>query len=1187
MKILNKLLLLLTTCCWATFASAQCGADAQFQASLNPNGVPQFTDSSSVQSGWTITNYLWNFGDGSTSSLQNPTHVYAHPGNYTVCEYIRSEQTGTSNFCYDSVCHPFSTCAGMVHANISYQANGQTVVYVGTGTSNYPPLTYAWTFSGNATPSVSTTATTTVQYPGAGLYNACLTVSDANGCTETVCQNVPVTSTACSGIQASFSQTISANTVALSSTVQNPPSGTLYQWWMDGQAINNPNPNSAYTISNVAIGHHTFCLYVYANANTFCDSTCHTEYVPGTGPCGGAQADFNFTVSGNTIHTNAGTAYPTGTQFQWWLDGNPSTPSTGLNEFNWSNVSPGTHNVCLYIYGTNTTTFCDSICQTVAVTGGCNISAGFQYTSTSPGLVTFNANNYNGASYHWSFGDNTDATTPTFSVAHGYPQTPGTHTYQACLVVSIPGTNCADTFCQYVVVQIPTSCHASYVYATSAANYIAEFDATGSTAVSGDSITAYSWSFGDSTTGTGVNPHHTYNHPGLYAVCLYISTANGCTSVTCDSVQVGQNTPPCNALFSFTYINCHTIQFVNSSSGNYTNVTWSFGDGSSSTNLNPDHNYTTPGTYAVELIIYGANCQTSYTHTVTIQPCTTVYDTICGIVFNDYNSNGYLDSNETGIAGAAVTIGSATVYTDSNGYYHFVAPAGVYGVHATTTQGCVPTLPISANGTPVNNNIGYEIHGANGGTFCGYNFGVNCNIVHVCGVVYFDANNNGVRDSGEAGIPNVHVYITGSNGVVHNAYTNSNGEYCETVPAGTYTVHAASTSFQACTLAPTSLTVNATVAGQYYSGNNFGIYCQPGSCNLQVSVTPHTTVTPGHPAWYDIQVCNVGSGVSTGTVNMFYDPVLVFTSASPVQTSNNSSTHTLSFTLPTMVPGNCVSYWVNFNALQSVTVGQQVFTLVNVTTGNGCNDVDLTNNVDTIHQEATASWDPNNKLAYVTNYDNPAYQLVSSVNANQRIEYVINFQNTGTAPAVNVVVKDAITSDLDFSSFELLGSSHPCMVTANGTELNFKFSDIQLPAESADEQASHGFVKFAINAVNGLAPGHVISDEANIFFDYNSPVTTNDAAVILLEPNGVNDVAATTTVVVAPNPMSQYAQIRLNSNNVGFRFRVTDMTGRIVADEITSNNTMMFERNSLASGIYTYQVIQNNKAVVNGKLVIE
>jgi PKD repeat protein len=56
----------------AAFASSQTSSDAPLTV--------QFTD----QSTGIITQWLWGFGDGQTSSEQNPSHTYASPGGYTV-----------------------------------------------------------------------------------------------------------------------------------------------------------------------------------------------------------------------------------------------------------------------------------------------------------------------------------------------------------------------------------------------------------------------------------------------------------------------------------------------------------------------------------------------------------------------------------------------------------------------------------------------------------------------------------------------------------------------------------------------------------------------------------------------------------------------------------------------------------------------------------------------------------------------------------------------------------------------------------------------------------------------------------------------------------------------------------------------------------------------------------------------
>lgn len=1368
MKTYSKFLLLVLVCCSVAYTQAQvlCGVSAQGSYYINPNHVYQFVDSSYYVQGWQSTSTAWSFGDGTTSSQQNPSHVYSSPGTYTVCLYKTAQLSGSSTFCTDTTCFTVNNCQGMVVATYNFSIHGDTVTFTGSASGNYPPFNYSWSF-GDGSPN-ATGASPVHVFPGQGNYNVCMYATDANGCSAHYCQNVNLINTACYGIVPQFTYQTTIGAIALTSTSTGTHTSTQYQWFMDGAPISNINPNTTFTYGNIPPGSHQFCLKLFAaNANppAFCSDTCATIIIPGNTTCGVAGLNYYTTNSGSIHAYSTSTGVDSNSIYTWYIwDANGTLVQTQSGHNNYlasQNLANGTYQVCLYLYAANQT-FCDSaclnavvntchitpawtyavhsndtvifeladtnttanhylsfgdgtsgsgihqthvyanqgtytvcsyvyipntncvdsFCQTITVgnSNPCNINAGFQFTLTGSTVAFSGNSNPTGTVYHWSFGDNTDTSSTSHYMTHHYPADSVLHIYHACLIVSISGTICADTFCQYVTVPasiVNTGCHAQFAWNANPSNYLTiNFSNQSNTA---NTNATYLWNFGDGTTSNNFDPHHTYASPGVYGVCLTVATslgytstycdsivvgpntgggcqanfnwiystnansnggivfnnlstggsgsvvswlwsfgdgdsstayspthqyassgfyhvcltmttANGCTSTFCDSVHVGQNSGICTAEFAWHPVSstCGTAQFTNTSTGNYTGAYWSFGDGSSSQLLNPSHHYTSPGSYTVVLTIFGGTCQMSYTHVITIAPCSNVNDTICGIVFNDYNNNGILDGNETVIAGAQVHIGNHVVTSDSNGHYVFITTAGNYNVHVSGQSGCIATVPLTPNSNANQNGGSYYIQGANGGTFCGYNFGFNCNVVHVCGVVYYDANGNGVQDSTESGIPNVHVMITGSNGAPpHNAYTNANGEYCMTLLTDLYTVTIAANNYQTCTVAPSNIPVAATTPGTYYTGNDFGIVCPPGNCNLSIHVTPHTTVTAGYPAWYSIQVCNVGTSVSAGTVNMFYPSTLTFNTASPVHSTINASTHTVTWNMNSLLPGQCAYYWVTFNADPTTAVGTPAFTLVNVIPDANCNDIDFVNNVDTIHQAYTASWDPNNKLAYVTNYDDPQYQVVSSIEPNQRIEYVINFQNEGNAPAVNVVVNDMISADLDMSSFEMLGSSHPCMVTTNGNEVNFKFSDILLPFATADEPGSHGFVRFAINSVNGLAAGHVISDDAAIYFDYNSPVITNDAAVILLEPSGVDNVVVNTTVIIAPNPMSQYAVIKLDSKTDGFRFRVTDMTGRIVAEKTAESNSLQFDRNSLASGVYLYQVIQNNKPVAQGKLVIE
>lgn len=1180
MKTLKLLLLATVFTCCGFIAKAQtlCGVNANYQVWYNPNNVPVFSDSTSFGAGWGNATYLWDFGDGSTSNLQSPSHVFSGPGPFNVCLYVTAQLQGSNIFCTDTICKPYTNCNNMVVANATAQQQGNgVVVYNGTASSNYPPLTYQWIFPGG-TPSSSTTATTTVQYATNGAYTACFTATDANGCSATNCVTTTITSSPCANINASFTQQTTTGGIVLTSNSTGVGSGAQYQWYMDSLPISNINSNTSFTYTGVAAGYHQFCLKVFAaNSTVPCDDTCKLVYIPGNGPCGGAAAGFVYTLSGSSLTVSAGNTYPTGTTFQWWLDGQSTSIAPTFSQYGWQNLTNGAHQVCLYLYYNGT--FCDSTCQTITVSGPapCTTTLNAVFTTTQQnGNVFFGANgNPSGAVYNWVFGDGTSATTNAPQTSHQYPVNPNTVTYMACLYVSIPGTACLDSFCQAIV--IPGSgagCQAYFTW-TSNPNGLVSF--TNQSNTSG-TVGTYSWSFGDGSSSTQMNPTHAYNALGNYVVCLTVSTTSGCTSTYCDTITAGSN--PCNLSVVINHQASGGNHYLTAvATGGTAPYTYYWGTGATTQSIS----VTSAGVYC--LSVFDANqCGGAACYTVQGNYA----DTVCGVAFFDANGNGVQDSSEAGISGAVIHIGNYTAYADSFGHYSIAVPAGVYSIYYCAPSGYSYTIPLSPNSNALNScAYYYQVVVNGGGSHCGYNFGVQNNSVSICGVVFFDANNNGSQDQNtESGLSGVHIYVTSSNGVTYHAYTNSNGQYCVTVPAGTYTITASSTTIQACAVSPQNISLT-TVTGQSYSNQNFAVYCQPGQCNLKINITPHTTVTPGFPAWYSMHISNVGSSVASGTANFFYDPVLTFDYASPVQTSHNASTHTVSFNVNNLLPGQSLHYYIHFDANPPLTIGQFVFTLANINPDVNCNDVNLNNNVDTIHQAVTASWDPNNKLAYVTNYDNPQFQLVSSVEPNQRIEYVINFQNTGNSPAVNVVVEDLISSDLDFGSFEFLSSSHPCIVTTAGSKLNFKFSNIMLPDSTSDEPNSHGFIRFAINAENGLAGGHVISDDAAIYFDYNNPVITNDAAVILLEPNGIEDVTVNTTVVIAPNPMKDYAEVIVRGNNSGFTFRVTDVTGRLVAEQTTTGSTVRFDRNMLSSGIYVYQVIQNNKPVANGKLVIE
>ena len=122
-----------------------------------------------------------------------------------------------------------------------------------------------------------------------------------------------------------------------------------------------------------------------------------------------------------------------------------------------------------------------------------------------------------------------------------------------------------------------------------------------------------------------------------------------------------------------------------------------------------------------------------------------------------------------------------TTQTDANGEYNFDnLPPGTYGVHEIQPAGYFDgeTEHGSAGGN-VSNNLVTQIVLISGVDAVHYDF---CEIppAQLCGFVYVDMNNNGLKEAGEAGIANVTVELLDANGQPTGvtAVTDATGEYC-------------------------------------------------------------------------------------------------------------------------------------------------------------------------------------------------------------------------------------------------------------------------------------------------------------------------------------------------------------------------------------------------------------------------
>lgn len=175
-----------TYTCTITLSGQTSSTDTQVAIYANPTanfsvptayaGVPtQFTSTSTTNpSGQTITSYLWNFGDGQTSTQQNPTHTYATPGSYTVTLTVACGENTCTNTKTQTLNVQSSMSTNITGDNSICQNN--TITLNANATGGTGTFTYAW--KENGAPVGGNSPTLTRNMTTAGSFTFTCEISD-------------------------------------------------------------------------------------------------------------------------------------------------------------------------------------------------------------------------------------------------------------------------------------------------------------------------------------------------------------------------------------------------------------------------------------------------------------------------------------------------------------------------------------------------------------------------------------------------------------------------------------------------------------------------------------------------------------------------------------------------------------------------------------------------------------------------------------------------------------------------------------------------------------------------------------------------------------------------------------------------------------------------------------------------
>lgn len=555
--------------------------------------LPQFTDQSTITAPDNIASWSWDFGDGNTSSVQNPTTPYTTNGTYTV-----SLTTTSSQGCSNTVSQSVTVYAEPMAAfDYTFSGNGlnapggclyESISFADASTINAPDniASWNWDFGDGNT---STAQSPSYQYAAAGTYTVRLIITSNNGCTDSVSTNIDIYPVPVAGFTTSNVCVYNSASFQDNSTVS---TGSITNWLWD---FGDGNTSSTQSPTNLFSSDGTYTAQLIVISDHGCSDTTTNNIVIYP------QPQTNYSVQDVCIYDPAVftdlTTINTPDNIASWAwnfgDGNTDITQNPTHYYN----SAGSYDVLLLTTSNNGCV--DSISIPVRVFNKPVASYSVQNVCLNdPAVFTDNSTVVNDviSNWDWSFGDG--QTDNQQSPSHFYGND-GTYTSQLIVTTA---NGCKDTISSPVTIYPmpnPSFSFANDCY------YNPIFFADQSTINAPDNISQWNWDFGDGSSGNTQNPSHQYPLAGTFNVTLTTTSNHGCVNSANQPVtiypqpgplfianDVCENTPPMN------FIDVSTI-----TSGSIVSWNWTFGDGGSSVSQFPSYTYTNPGSYNVQLTV--------------------------------------------------------------------------------------------------------------------------------------------------------------------------------------------------------------------------------------------------------------------------------------------------------------------------------------------------------------------------------------------------------------------------------------------------------------------------------------------------------------------------------------------------------------------------------------------------------
>ena len=586
---------------------------------VNQNAY-NFSDISTIKSGGGTLSRIWNLGDGSVSNQKNISNK-----NYTNAQNFDVQLISRNNFnCADTLIKTISVLPKpkanftvnldtQCLVNNNYSLNNQTSIVSGGGT-----LSYDWSYGdGNS----STNTHSDHSYKNYGTYKIKLTATSQYGCVDSL--SLPVKVVANPLVDFSFvnadKQCNSVDTFRLQNKTDKRNAFSISYLWNFGDGTTSTNTQASKSYS----GAGDYRITLYAENNNGCKDSVNYSAKVYPDP----ETDFSINQVGQCINNqkfdftnNTSVSYGGGSlTYQWFysdtlFDTNTNSTKT-FDEVKTYSIKliassslgcKDSTNKNIVLYPKPSASF------DINDTAQCLTNNVFKLTNNS--RVSSGTN-----SYQWDFGDNTGNS--VVSPDKVFTKS-GTYTIQ---LLALTNNGCRDSVSRKAIV------HSQPIISfsrsdTALCKYQNSFTFTNNSSNADASKLSYLWKYSDGNSDTVTSPTIGFKESGLYLVKLVGRTAFGCLDSQIQSVRVFPQPLPSFTIKSpFQCLTNNSYDATNYSSiaseGGTLSYRWEFGDGNSSTSVNPTWKYVNDDTFEVRMYVESTlGCHDSLFKSVIVYP---------------------------------------------------------------------------------------------------------------------------------------------------------------------------------------------------------------------------------------------------------------------------------------------------------------------------------------------------------------------------------------------------------------------------------------------------------------------------------------------------------------------------------------------------------------------------------------